>query len=177
MVLLPEVAERAKKVELLLLDVDGVLTDGGIIFNSQGEEIKVFSVLDGMGIKLLQKAGVEVGILSSRYSKPVEIRAKELGIELVIQGNLDKLSVVEKILRDKGVPLERVGFVGDDWVDLPVLRRVGFAVAVANARAEVKEHVHYVTTLEGGKGAVREVAEIILKAKGLWTELFSYYLR
>ena len=167
--------ERAKKIKLLLLDVDGVLTGGEIILTSSGEELKIFSVLDGMGIKLLQKAGVEVAILSSRKSKVVELRAKELGIEKVVQGELEKFKAFQLILKEKSLSPEEVAYVGDDWVDIPVLKRVGLAIAVANAWDPVKEYVHYVTKTPGGKGAVREVADLILKAKGLWEKaLYSY---
>jgi 3-deoxy-D-manno-octulosonate 8-phosphate phosphatase (KDO 8-P phosphatase) len=171
----PEVLSRAKKVELLLLDVDGILTDGGIILTSSGEEIKVFSVLDGMGIKLLQEIGVEVGIVSSRTSKVVELRGKELGIELIIQGELDKLSAVESILKQKGLTFDSVAYMGDDWVDIPLLKRAGLAISVPNAWPPVKDYAHYITTREGGKGAVREVCELIIRAKGKWEELFSRY--
>ncbi len=168
--------DKAKKVKMLLLDVDGVLTGGEIIISSSGEEIKVFSVLDGMGIKLLQRAGIEVAILSSRKSKVVELRAGELGIKRVIQGELEKLKAFEKLLEETNLSPEEVAYVGDDWVDIPVLKRVGFAVAVANAWPPVKEYAHYITHLPGGKGAVREVAELILKAKGLWERALSSYL-
>jgi len=167
--------QKAKEIKLLLLDVDGVLTGGEIVLTSSGEEIKVFSVLDGMGIKLLQKAGIEVAILSSRKSKVVELRAKELGIKRVIQGELEKLKAFKLLLEETGLSPEEVAYVGDDWVDIPVLRKVGLAVAVANAWDPVKEYAHYVTKIPGGKGAVREVAELILKAKGLWEKaLYSY---
>ena len=167
--------QKAKAIKLLLLDVDGVLTGGEIVLTSSGEEIKVFSVLDGMGIKLLQKAGIEVAILSSRKSKVVELRAKELGIKRVIQGELEKLKAFKLLLEETGLSPEEVAYVGDDWVDIPVLRKVGLAVAVANAWDPVKEYAHYVTKIPGGKGAVREVAELILKAKGLWEKaLYSY---
>ena len=155
--------------------MDGVLTGGEIVLTSSGEEIKVFSVLDGMGIKLLQKAGIEVAILSSRKSKVVELRAKELGIKRVIQGELEKLKAFKLLLEETDLAPEEVAYVGDDWVDIPVLRKVGLAVAVANAWDPVKEYAHYVTKIPGGKGAVREVAELILKAKGLWEKaLYSY---
>ncbi len=171
----PEVLSRAKRVELLLLDVDGILTDGAIILTGSGEEIKVFSVLDGMGIKLLQKIGVEVGIVSSRNSKVVEHRGRELGIEIIVQGELDKLTAVESILKQKGLTFESVAYMGDDWVDIPLLRRTGLAITVPNAWPPVKEYAHYITLREGGKGAVREVCELIIRAKGKWEELFSLY--
>lgn len=171
-----KVLERAKKIKLLLLDVDGVLTDGGIILTGDGDEIKVFSVLDGMGIKLLQNAGVEVGILSGRHSSVVIHRAKELGIELLYQGELVKLHAFEKILKEKGLTAEEVAYAGDDWLDIPLLKRVGLAIGVPNAWPPVNDFVHYITTKEGGKGAVREICELILTAKGLWDTFLKNYL-
>jgi len=170
-----EIFQRAKKVKVLLLDVDGILTDGKIIFTSSGEEIKCFSVFDGLGIKLLQNMGIEVGILSSRISKPLEIRAKELGIKVVIQGELNKLEAFEKFLLETGIKPEEVAYMGDDLIDIPVLKKVGFAITVPNAWDLVKQYAHYVTKRPGGNGAVREVAEIILKAKGLWEKVLSYF--
>lgn len=172
----PEVLERASHIKLLLLDVDGVLTDGGIIINGEGDEIKVFSVLDGMGIKLLQRAGVEVGILSGRFSPVVKHRAKELGIELVYQGELAKLPAYEKILKKKGLKDHEVAYAGDDWLDIPILRRVGLALGVPNGWPPVNQYVHYVTKREGGKGAVREICELILKGKNLWENFLEEYL-
>lgn len=170
-----EVLIRAKPIRLLLLDVDGVLTDGGIIITGEGEEIKVFSVLDGTGIKLLQKAGVEVGILSGRFSSAVKHRAKELGIDLVFQGELAKVPAYEKILKERNLRDEEVAYMGDDWLDIPILRRVGLAIGVPNGWPPVNDFVHYVTAKEGGKGAVREICELILKAKGLWESYLQYY--
>ncbi len=172
----PEILEKAKKIKFLLLDVDGVLTDGKIIVTEEGKEIKNFNVLDGMGIKLLQKIGVEVGILSSRYSKTVEHRARELGIEFVIQGELTKISAYENLLKKKGLKDEEIAYIGDDWVDLPILKRVGFAVCVPNAWDPLNQYVDYITRHPGGEGAVREVCEIILKAKGKWQEILNFYL-
>ncbi len=170
------ILEKAKKIKLLLLDVDGVLTEGKIIINSKGEEIKNFYVLDGMGIKLLQKIGVEVGIISSRFSQVVEHRSKELGIKLVIQGELSKIDSYKKILKEKGLKDEEVAYIGDDWIDLPILKRVGLAIGVPNAWDPVNKYVDYITRYPGGSGAVREVCELILKAKGKWEELLNFYL-
>jgi len=172
----PEVLKRAEKVKLLLLDVDGVLTDGGIIITGEGEEIKVFSVVDGMGIKLLQRAGVEVGILSGRFSPVTKHRALELGIELLYQGELAKVPAFEKILKEKGLREEEVAYAGDDWLDIPILKRVGLAIGVPNAWPPVNQFVHYVTKREGGKGAVREICDLILTAKGLWSKFLDSYL-
>ncbi len=170
------VLKKAEKIKFLLLDVDGVLTDGKIIIDENGREIKNFYVLDGMGIKLLQKIGVEVGIISGRFSLVVEYRAKELGIEVLIQGELKKLSAYEKILKDKKLKDEEIAYVGDDWVDLPILKRAGLAIGVPNAWYPVNEYVDYITKNPGGKGAVREVCDLILKAKGKWEELLNFYL-
>ena len=171
-----DVLERAKKVKLLLLDVDGVLTNGEIVFDETGREIKFFHVTDGMGIKLLQKAGIKVGIISSRYSKVTAIRAKELGIDIVFQGKFEKLEVFERVIKKLGLSKEEVAYIGDDWVDIPILKRVGLAVTVPNSQEPVKEFAHFVTSKEGGKGAVREVCDLILKSQGKWQELLNYYL-
>lgn len=171
-----EVFERAKKIRLLLLDVDGILTDGQISFSSTGEEFKSFCVIDGMGIKLLQRAGIEVGIISSRYSKVTELRARELGIKLIYQGKFSKLDIFERIITKQELSPEEVAYMGDDWVDIPVLKRVGLAIGVPNACEPVNEFVHYVTNKPGGKGAVREVCELLLKAQGKWELLLESYL-
>ncbi len=170
------ILEKAKKIKLLLLDVDGVLTDGKIIIDSKGCEIKHFNVLDGMGIKLLQKIGIEVGILSSRFSSVVEHRSKELKIDILIQGELVKLNSYEKILKEKKLKDEEVAYIGDDWVDLPILKRVGLAIGVPNAWYPVNKYVDYITKYPGGSGAVREVCDLILRAKGKWEELLRSYL-
>lgn len=172
----PEVLAKAKPIKLLLLDVDGVLTDGSIILTGEGEEIKVFSVLDGTGIKFLQRAGVIVGILSGRISSAVKHRARELGIELVYQGELAKVPVYEKILKELNLKDEEVSYVGDDWLDIPILKRVGLAIGVPNGWPPVNNYVHYVTSREGGKGAVREICELILQGKGLWESYLQGFL-
>ncbi len=170
-----EVLKRAAKVRLLLLDVDGVLTDARIILDAEGREIKHFCVRDGLGIKLLQRVGIEVGILSSRNSLPVTHRARELGIELLIQGELNKLDLYEKIKHAKGLRDEEIAYVGDDWVDIPVLARVGLAVTVPECWAPVRNYAHYVTHHSGGHGAVREVCDLILKATGKWEEMLRCF--
>jgi len=170
-----EVLRRAERVRLLLLDVDGVLTEGRIILDAEGREIKQFYVQDGLGIKLLQREGVEVGLLSSRISAPVSFRARELGLSVVVQGELEKLPLYERILRERGLQDEEVAFIGDDWVDLPVLRRVGLAVTVPEAWPPVKRFVHYVTRRPGGRGAVREVCDLILTAQGKWEGLWREF--
>lgn len=167
--------DRLRKIKLLLLDVDGVMTDGRIIFDSNGVESKFFNVKDGHGIKMLQRAGIEVGIISGRESKVVANRAAELGIERVFQKALDKLSPYLKILADSGLTDDEVAFIGDDLIDIPVLRRVGFAAAPADAVTEVIPFVHLVTKNSGGWGAVREISDLLLKAQGRWEELTARY--
>jgi 3-deoxy-D-manno-octulosonate 8-phosphate phosphatase (KDO 8-P phosphatase) len=129
-----------------------------------------------MGIKLLQKAGVEVGILSGRFSPVMKHRSKELGIDLLYQGELAKLPAFEKILKEKELKVEEVAYMGDDWLDIPILKRVGLAIGVPNAWPPVNNYVHYITKKEGGKGAVREVCDLILMAKGLWEKFLKEYL-
>lgn len=167
--------DRLRKIKLLLLDVDGVMTDGRIIFDSNGIESKFFNVKDGHGIKMLQRAGIEVGIISGRESMVVANRAAELGIALVFQKALDKLSPYLKILADTGFSDDEVAFIGDDLIDIPVLRRVGFAASPADAVAEVIPFVHFVTKNCGGFGAVREISDLLLKSQGRWEELTSRY--
>ena len=166
---------RLKKIRLLLLDVDGVMTDGRIIFDSNGVESKFFNVKDGHGIKMLQRGGIEVGIISGRESKVVANRATELGIERVFQKATDKLSPYLRILADTGFSDGEVAFIGDDLIDIPVLKRVGFAAAPADAVAEVLPFAHFVTRRSGGFGAVREVSDMLLKAQGKWEELTARY--
>ena len=164
------------KITLLALDVDGVLTDGTLVINADGSETKFFSSLDGHGIKMWQRAGLKVALISGRASPPTERRAEQLNIEYVFQDCHDKLPAVEQLLEQIGLLPENIAFVGDDLTDMPVMRYVGFAVAVANAVDEVKECADYVTTRPGGSGAVREVIEYILKNSGRWRELMKRYL-
>ncbi len=174
--LTPDFVSRAKAIRLLLLDVDGVLTDGGLTIHGDGAESKTFYVRDGHGIKLLQRAGIEVGILSGRRSAPTDRRAAELGIVLVEQGAQDKLAVLEAILAARGLSAAEVAFLGDDLVDLPVMRRVGLSMTVADAVDDLAPFVQYVTHAVGGRGAVREAAEALLKARGQWEDVLARYL-
>jgi 3-deoxy-D-manno-octulosonate 8-phosphate phosphatase (KDO 8-P phosphatase) len=167
--------ERLARVELLLLDVDGVLTDGRIVIDDRGVETKAFDVTDGHGLKLLQRAGVGVGLVTGRRSRVVEHRARELGIREVHQGVKEKLPVVCEILERRGLTAERLGYVGDDVVDLPVLLRAGLAVSVPGAPTYVRERVHWVTERGGGRGAVREVCEAVLRARGAWDGVTAKY--
>jgi len=167
--------ERMKKIKLLLLDVDGVLTDGRIIFDSNGVESKFFNVKDGHGIKMVQRAGIEVGIISGRQSQVVTNRAAELGINRVYQGSLDKLTPYRETLAVTGLADEQVAFVGDDVIDIPILRRVGFAAAPADAVEEIFPYVHFQTRNRGGWGAVREVCDLLLKEQGAWNTVTARY--
>lgn len=167
--------QRCQAIELICVDVDGVLTDGRLVFDNQGVESKVFHIRDGLGIRLWQRAGGKFGIITGRSSHVVELRAAELGIELVRQGIENKLAVLREMLRELGLRAEQACYVGDDLPDLPVVRRVGLGVAVADAAAELREAAHWVTTLPGGHGAVREVIERILKAQGRWSTLLQSY--
>ena len=167
--------EALKKIKVLIMDVDGVLTDGKIIVDSNGVESKNFDVQDGLGIVLLKQCGIKTAIISARQSEVVKFRANDLSIDQVYVGVYPKLSAYEDVLKNFDVRDEEVCFIGDDVVDLKVLGRVGFAVAVHNAVFEVKKAVHYVTKRSGGNGAVREVVEMIIKAKGQWTkELYEH---
>ncbi|MFO7605291.1 MAG: HAD-IIIA family hydrolase [Desulfurivibrionaceae bacterium] len=168
--------ERAARIRLLLLDVDGVLTDSIIVYLPDGVETKGFSTRDGLGIRLLQEAGVEVGIITARSSEVVRRRAENLGIELLYQGAGAKREVYEKIIAEHDLTPEQVAYVGDDWLDLPVMTRVGMAVAVADAAPEVREIAHYVTARPGGRGAVREVCDLLVEALGKRDELLKHYL-
>ncbi|MFH1624940.1 MAG: HAD-IIIA family hydrolase [Pseudomonadota bacterium] len=167
--------EKAKEIKLLILDVDGVLTDGKIIYDNRGVESKCFDVRDGHGIKLLMRAGIEVGIISGRESGAVEHRAKDLGISMVYQRILDKVKVYEIILNEKGLADNQICFIGDDLVDIPLMKKVGFAVAVADGSEHVKVFADYVTVKNGGDGAVREICELILKAQDKWDRFTEKY--
>ena len=170
-----EVRARVEQVKILVLDVDGVMTDGRLIYNDDGTESKAFDVRDGHGIKMLNQAGIETALISGRSSPSVEKRAADLGITEVAQGVRDKVPILKKILSKKSLKLEDVAFVGDDVVDLNVMSRVGFAVVVADASEYLFDTAHYVTLAPGGRGAVREVAELILGVQGLWNKVARPY--
>lgn len=163
-------------IKLLILDVDGVLTDGTLVINADGSETKFFNSLDGHGIKMWKRIGNDVAILSGRLSEPTTYRAKQLEIEHVFQDCHDKLPFLKEFLDQIKLAPEQVAYIGDDIVDLPSMRYVGFSIAVANAVDEVKEHADYTTKLPGGSGAVREAIEYILKNSGKWQELMKRYL-
>ena len=163
-------------IQILVLDVDGVLTDGTLTISGDGSESKSFSVLDGHGIRLWRRAGLKVAFLSGRAAEATRMRAKQLDVEYVLEDCHYKLDALEKFLGDVNLSPAQVAYVGDDLPDLPAIRHVGFGVAVANAVDEVKQHADFVTTHPGGAGAVREVIEYILKSTGRWRELMTRYL-
>jgi len=167
--------KKIRKVKLLILDVDGVMTDGRIIIDDAGLESKQFDVRDGHGLKMLMRCGIDVALLTGRRSRVVECRAADLGIAEVHQGALNKAEVFFEILKHRGLIPEETAYVGDDVVDIPLLRRTGFSVTVADAVPEVRQIVDYVTPQAGGRGAGREVCEMILKAQGRWSEVAARY--
>lgn len=158
--------EKAKKIKLLILDVDGVLTDGKLFFDEEGREYKAFNAHDGLGIRLLQKAGIRVAVISGRGSKPVALRMEMLGIDLVYLGQMDKSHAFKEIIAKVGCTTEQAAHVGDDLIDLPVLNQVGLAIAVQDANEQILPYVDWQTRLPGGQGAVREVCDFILQAQG-----------
>jgi len=168
---------KLAKIKLLLLDVDGVLTDGRIIYDSLGNELKAFDVKDGHGLKMIQRAGIKVGIITGRSSEVVRRRADELGIEILYQGALQKLKPYREILAQYNLTDDQVAYVGDDIVDLPILQRVGFSATVADAVPDVLPLVDYVATRDGGRGAVREICDLLLRAMGSWDELTARYFK
>ena len=159
--------DRARRIRVAIFDVDGVLTDGGLYYADSGEEMKAFSVHDGHGIRMLRENGVAAAIISGRSSRALEARARNLGIELLFQGAAEKLAAFDEILQRCSVAGEACAYVGDDFPDLPVMKRCGLAIAVPDAPAPVRRQAQYVTRSRGGRGAVREVCEIILHARGL----------
>ncbi len=162
-------------IELILSDVDGVLSDGGIIFNNQGIEMKKFHIRDGLGIKLWQRAGYQFGILTARTSQIVKLRAAELGINIVRQGFEDKLPAAIQIIEQLKLQPSQVCYIGDDLTDIAVIRHVGLGAAVSNAVEEVRQVADYLTPSAGGMGAVRELIEMLLKEKGRWQDLIRHY--
>lgn len=168
--------ELARPVKLLIMDVDGVLTDGRIHYNAAGEESKSFYVQDGLGLKLLRSTGVELAIISGRADRCVEHRARALGIDHYFGGVHDKKVALAELLERTGLEGRQCAFVGDDLIDLPIMRRVGLAVAVPAAPPIVRQHCHYVTGSVGGRGAVREVAELIMQAQGTFAAIVERYL-
>ncbi|MFT5887574.1 MAG: 3-deoxy-D-manno-octulosonate 8-phosphate phosphatase (KDO 8-P phosphatase) [Zhongshania sp.] len=170
------VIERAKKIKLLAMDVDGVLTDGSLYFGNSGEEIKAFSILDGLGIKLLRDAGIKPAIITGRSSALLLRRAAELKIELIYQGREDKLVALEELRADLNLEMDEIAYVGDDLPDLSAIRQAGLGVTVANGHHFVARHADWQTKAAGGQGAIREVCELILKAQGKLNTALEQYL-
>lgn len=168
-----QVTGSVQKIRFLLLDVDGVQTDGRVGLLPDGSEIKYFSIYDGLAVRMAQQVGIEVGFISGRRSQAVIVRGEELGVEVIIQGSTDKVGDVEKLLKEKNLTQEELAYVGDDLPDIPLLRRVGFSAAPCNAAEPVKYHVHYVTRTNGGDGAVREVVDLLLKTSGKWDKIME----
>lgn len=170
-----DLKDKIKKIRLILMDVDGVLTDESIGYGPFSDELKIFNIKDGLGIKLAQSAGLAVGIISSRSSEALKIRAYELGIEVVYQGQKKKIDAYQQIKKELYVSDEQIAYIGDDLPDLEILRVVGFSVAVKNACEEVKNIVDFITNKSGGKGAIRDVIELILREQGKWEQVVSAF--
>lgn len=170
------IIDRAKKIRLLVLDVDGVLSDGKLYFTNSGEEIKAFHSLDGQGIKMLQNSGVKVAIITGRTSNIVQQRAQNLGITLLLQGREDKLDALNELITDKVLSYDEIAHMGDDYPDLPLIRRVGLGLTPANAHQTVAKHCHWQSQRKGGEGAVREACDLIMMAQGTFESALSPYL-
>lgn len=177
MTLTLQLQEKLQKIKLFIVDVDGVMTDGRIVYGDYGDELKFFDVQDGFGMVMLVRAGLKTAMITAKKSRVNQRRAKELMVSKICQGAKDKLAVYSKLVKKFRVSDEEVCYIGDDLIDIPVLTRVGFAVAVPNALVEVKEKVHYVTERPGGHGAIREVCDLLLKAQGKWSEVTQRYFR
>jgi len=171
-----ELADKIMAVKLVVFDVDGVLTDGRIIFSNSGEETKLFDVKDGHGIKILMRMGIDVAIITARESEVVRRRARDLGLTHVFQGIKDKKRALQELVKASGVTPGEMAYMGDDIIDLPVLKSVAFSAAVADAVDEVRERVDFVAQRPGGRGAARELAELILKVQGKWDDVMKLYL-
>ena len=171
-----DILQRAAQIKLVIFDVDGVLTDGRLILGDDGQEYKAFHSRDGHGMKMLQHTGVEIGIITGRTSKVVEYRMQNLGVQHVYQGQQEKLPAFEKLIAKLGVEPHQVAYVGDDVVDLPIMLRVGFAIAVADAHHMVAQHAHWQTPSRGGQGAARDVCELLMEAHGTLAAEMQHYL-
>jgi len=171
-----KILEKATKIKLLIFDVDGVLTDGSLFIGDDGQEYKAFNSKDGLGMKMLQQTGVKIAIITARSSNVVTQRMQNLGIKHVYQGQSEKLPAFEKILTELDLSNEQVAYIGDDVVDLPVMLKVGLSITVADAHHLVKDHAHWQTSNTGGRGAAREVCELIMQAQGSLDAQFNQYL-
>ena len=172
-----DILERAKKLKLLILDVDGVLTDGKLFFDQEGNEYKCFHARDGHGINLLRQTGVEIAVISGRKSKTVELRMKNLGIQLIYQGHEHKLQAFNEIIEKLSISPDQAAHIGDDLLDLPIMTRVGLAIAVSDANFAVKQRAHWCTTELGGQGAAREACDLIMQAQGTYEAILNNYLQ
>lgn len=172
-----EILEKAKRVKVLVVDIDGVMTDGRIIYSGYGDELRFFDVQDGFGITLLNKAGIKTVIVTAGKSKIVKHRARDLKVSKAYHGFMDKADAFNKLIKEFKVTPAEVCFIGDDLIDIPILKRAGFAVAVSNAIDEVKECAHHITQKPGGRGAVREICDLILKAQDKWALATSKYFQ
>ncbi|MBM4207124.1 MAG: 3-deoxy-manno-octulosonate-8-phosphatase KdsC [Gammaproteobacteria bacterium] len=171
-----QILAKAEKLKLLILDVDGVLTDGRLFFDNQGAEYKCFHARDGHGMKLLQQTGVRIAVISGRQSNSVALRMKNLGVEYVFQGHENKRAAFAELITTAGVTAEQCAYMGDDLLDLPIMRRVGLSIAVQDANFAVKERADWCTSLVGGQGAVREVCDLIMQAQGSFAAVLESYL-
>ncbi len=178
---LAEIEERARHIRLLLMDCDGVLTDGSVIYTADGEraseQTKVFHIHDGQGLRLAKQAGLQLGLISGRNSVAVAVRARELGFDHVFQDVADKLAIYERLCQSGQFGPAEIAYIGDDLPDLPLLRRVGLAVAVADAVPDVRAQAHFITQRAGGRGAVREAIEVVLKAQAKWDAALNTFLQ
>jgi 3-deoxy-D-manno-octulosonate 8-phosphate phosphatase (KDO 8-P phosphatase) len=173
--MMQDILEKAEQIQLVIFDVDGVLTDSTLFLGDDGQEYKAFNSKDGHGMRMLQDSGVEIAIITGRTSNVVNLRMRDLGVERVMQGHRAKLPAFESLLQNTGLKPEEIAYVGDDVVDLPVMTQVGLAIAVADAHDWTKRHAHWITSRPGGHGAAREVCELIMEAKGtLEVHLNSY---
>lgn len=173
----PDIRKRIEKIRFAIFDIDGVLTDGRIVYDNEGNELKFFDVQDGFGIHLLQLMGIECGIMTAKRSKIVEKRAKDFKVKVLYMDCIDKLACFEDLLEKHKFKPEEISFMGDDLIDLPVLKRVGFAISVPNGVEETRKAAHYITKKPGGRGAVREVCDLILKTQNKWPSLITKFDR
>lgn len=171
-----DILEKAKNIELVIFDIDGVMTDGGLFFDNNGGEYKAFNSLDGHGLRMLLECGVQAAVITGRKSELVRHRMNDLGITLLYQGYRDKTPAFEALLKEVNIKKEQIAYVGDDVIDLPIMSQLDFAIAVQNAHPFVKQHSHWITERSGGHGAVRDVCELILEAKGLLNDKLHSYL-
>ena len=171
-----DILKQAKKIKLVIFDVDGVLTDGSLFFGDDGQEYKAFYARDGLGIKLLQRTGVEVGVITARSSKLVNHRMENLGIKHLYQGRLDKMEAFNDLIKKLGVSADETAYAGDDVIDLPVMKKVGLAIAVQDAHPFVKKHAHWITEHNGGRGAARDICELIMEAQGTLEEQLNTFI-